>query len=52
MVTPKVHEAVRLSESLAVQVIVVDPIGKTVPEPGLQVTSTGGCPFSADGASK
>src|SRR5688572_3827309 len=51
-VTPKVHEAVRLSESVAVQVTVVDPIGKTVPEPGLQVTWTGGWPLVADGASK
>ena len=50
--TPKVHEAVRLSESDALQVTVVDPIGNTEPEPGVQVTCTGGWPLDADGASK
>src|SRR5215213_5167539 len=50
--TANEHVAVRLSESVAVQLTVVVPIGKVVPGEGSQVTLTVPCPSVAEGMSK
>jgi hypothetical protein len=52
MFTANEHVAVRLRESVAVQVTVVDPIGKDDPEPGEHVTLTVPCPSVTGGISK
>jgi hypothetical protein len=43
-VTVNVHESVRCSESVAVQVTVVEPIANTEPLGGVQLVVTGGLP--------
>jgi hypothetical protein len=43
--TENEHAAVRLVASVAVQVTVVDPILKLLPDPGAHATETGGDPF-------
>jgi hypothetical protein len=39
-VTEKVHEAVRLNESVAIHWACVTPTGKLLPEAGVQLTDT------------
>jgi hypothetical protein len=46
--TRKVHELVRFTESVAVQVTVVSPTGNEEPLSGEQVAVTGGVPFSVE----
>lgn len=52
MLTANEHVPVRLSESVAVQVTSVEPIGKLEPEPGEHVTLTVPSPPVTGGASK
>jgi hypothetical protein len=52
MLTANEHVPVRLSESVAVQVTSVEPIGKLEPEPGEHVTLTVPWPPVTGGASK
>jgi len=49
MVTEKVHEPVRLNESVAIHSACVTPTGNVVPEAGVQATDTAPCPFRLSG---
>src|SRR6186997_3414801 len=49
-VTEKVHEAVRLNESVATHSACVTPTGKLVPEGGVQATDTTPWPFRLSGS--
>jgi hypothetical protein len=49
-VTEKVHEAVRLNESVATHSACVTPTGKLVPDGGVQATDTVPWPFRLSGS--
>src|SRR5688572_7094794 len=49
-VTEKVHEPVRLNESVATHSACVTPTGNLVPEGGVQATDTAPCPFRLSGS--
>ncbi len=52
MTTSKRQLAFRDSASTASHVTVVAPIGNSLPDGGVQVTTTGACPSCASGVSK
>jgi hypothetical protein len=50
-VTEKLHDPVRLNESVAIHSACVTPTGNVLPEAGLQATDTVPCPFRLSGTS-
>lgn len=51
-VTAKVHELVRLNESVATHCTAVSPIANVVPDAGVQATDTVPWPFRTSGSEK